>query len=197
MEKIIPFFELKGQRYEIKRTRYLLAEYDKLAQESNLSKEDKTSATKAMALLNEVKKYAEMMQELEEKFFETLDEKDEKKYLKAKEFYNKAFDELNTFEAENNGTAKVQKAGIDILEQIAIKGLAEQHFNFDENKATKIWEDFVEEVGNKETVEWLSAMSRCLFSGDNEDEGIKNNSFLSQMRKKAEQQAINRKKMMK
>ena len=190
MNKIIPFFELNGQRYEIKRTRYLLAEYDKLCEESQLSNEDKANAIKAQSLIGDIQKYAEKTKELEEKFFETFDSEDERKYLKAKELYTKALDELTALEVESGNTAKLQKAGIDLLERIAIKGLAEQYFNFDESKAEKIWGDYVDTIGNNATIEWLTGMSECLFR---EDEEVEENSFLSQMRAKAEQRAINRK----
>ena len=190
MSKIIPFFELNGQRYEIKRTRYLLAEYDKLGEESQLSNEDKANAIKAQSLIGDIQRYAEKVKELEEKYFETFDDEDERKYLKIKALYESKLDELTKLEVESGSTSKLQKVGIDLLERIAIKGLAEQYFNFDESKAEKIWGDYVDTIGNNATIEWLTGMSECLFR---EDEEVEENSFLSQMRKKAEQQAINRK----
>ena len=190
MSKIIPFFELNGQRYEIKRTRYLLAEYDKLGEASQLSNEDKANAIKAQSLIGDIQRYAEKVKELEEKYFETFDDEDERKYLKIKSLYESKLDELTKLEVESGSTTKLQKAGIDLLEKIAIKGLAEQYFNFDESKAEKIWDDYVDTIGNNATIEWLTGMSECLFR---EDEEVEENSFLSQMRKKAEQQAINRK----
>ena len=190
MSKIIPFFELNGQRYEIKRTRYLLAEYDKLGDESQLSNEDKANAIKAQSLIGDIQRYAEKVKELEEKYFETFDDEDERKYLKIKSLYESKLDELTKLEVESGSTSKLQKAGIDLLERIAIKGLAEQYFNFDESKAEKIWGDYVDTIGNNATIEWLTGMSECLFR---DEEELEENSFLSQMRKKAEQQAINRK----
>lgn len=190
MNKIIPFFELNGQRYEIKRTRYLLAEYDKLGEESQLSNEDKANAIKAQSLIGDIQRYAEKVKELEEKYFETFDDEDERKYLKIKALYESKLDELTKLEVESGSTTKLQKAGIDLLEKIAIKGLAEQYFNFDESKAEKIWGDYVDTIGNNATIEWLTGMSECLFR---DEEELEENSFLSQMRKKAEQQAINRK----
>ena len=190
MNKIIPFFELNGQRYEIKRTRYLLAEYDKLGEESQLSNEDKANAIKAQSLIGDIQRYAEKVKDLEEKYFETFDDEDERKYLKIKSLYEVKLEELTALEVESGSTAKLQKAGIDLLERIAIKGLAEQYFNFDESKAEKIWGDYVDTIGNNATIEWLTGMSECLFR---EDEEVEENSFLSQMRAKAEQRAINRK----
>ena len=188
--KITPFFELNGQKYEIKRTRYLLAEYDKLGEESQLSNEDKANAIKAQSLIGDLQRYAEKLKELEEKYFETFDDEDERKYLKCKALYEVKLDELTTLEVESGSTTKLQKAGIDLLEKIAIKGLAEQYFNFDENKAQMIWEQYADKIGNNATIEWLTGMSECLFR---DDEEVEENSFLSQMRAKAEQRAINRK----
>jgi hypothetical protein len=190
MSKIIPFFELNGQRYEIKRTRYLLAEYDKLGDESQLSNEDKANAIKAQSLIGDIQRYAEKVKELEERYFETFNDEDERKYLKIKALYEVKLEELTALEVESGSTSKLQKAGIDLLEKIAIKGLAEQYFNFDESKALAIWEQYADKIGNNATIEWLTGMSECLFR---EDEEVEENSFLSQMRKKAEQKAINRK----
>lgn len=190
MNNIIPFFELNGQRYEIKRTRYLIAEYDKLGRENELSNEDKQNAVRLQSLIGDVRKYAEKLKELEEKFFDTFDSEDERKYLKAKELYEKSLAELTELEVNTGSTARLQKISIDILEKVAIKGLAEQYFNFDEVKAKAIWEQYADNLGNNATVDWLNAMGECLFG---EEEKEEENSFLAQMRKKAEQKAINRK----
>lgn len=190
MERIIPFFELDGKRYEIKRTRYLLAEYDKLTNETNFSKEDKANAVKAQSLIADVQKYGEKVRELEAIFFETFDDIDERKYLKAKELYDKALDELTKLEVESGSTAKLQKQGIDLLEKIAIMGLAEQ-YNMEYKTAEKLWEQYADSIGNDKTVEWLSGMSECLFGNDDE---VEENSFLSQMRKRRENKANIRKK---
>ena len=190
MNKIIPFFELNGQRYEIKPTRWLIAEYDKLGEESQLSNEDKANAIKAQSLIGDIQRYAEKVKELEEKYFETFDDEDERKYLKCKALYETKLEELTELEVESGSTSKLQKAGIDLLEKIAIKGLAEQYFDFNEKHAEEIWGKYVEKIGNNATIEWLTGMSECLFR---EDEEVEENSFLSQMRAKAEQRAINRK----
>ena len=191
MNKIVPFFELNGQKYEIKPTRWLIAEYDKISEESNFSVEEKATAVKAQALIADVQRYAEKTKEFEEKYFETFDSEDERKYLACKALYEKKFEEFTRFELENGSVGKMQKAGIDVLEKIAIKGLAEQYFDFQEKQAQKLWESYVDTLPNKEVVvEWLGAMSECLFRNEEE---IEENSFLAQMRKKAEEKAVNRK----
>ena len=190
MNKIIPFFELNGQRYEIKPTRYLIAEYDKLGDQNELSNEDKENAIKTQALIGDIQRYGEKVKELEERYFETFDDEDERKYLKIKALYEKKLDELTKLEVETGSTTKLQKAGIDLLERIAIKGLAEQYFDFNEKHAEEIWGKYVEKIGNNATIEWLTGMSECLFRNEEE---LEENDFLSQMRARKEQQALKRK----
>lgn len=190
MKNIIPYFELNGKKYEIKRTRYLLAEYQKLTEESNLSNDDKENAIKVQGLIGDIKRYAEKTKELEDKFFETFDDEDERKYLKAKELYERKLEELTRLEIESGCTIRLQKQGVDLLEKIAIRGIAEQYFDFDEAKAKAIWEQYAELLGNDSTIEWLNAMNECLFRNTEE---VEDNSFLSQMRKRAEERATNRK----
>lgn len=194
MKNITPFFELNGQRYEIKKTRYLIAEYDKLSKENELSNEDKANAIKAQSLIEDVKKYANKTLELEEKYFETFDDEDERKYLKVKALYDKALATLAEFESETNSTSKLQKAGIDLLEKIAIKGLAEQYFELNEAKGTEVWEAFANTLESHEQIqEWLTYMADCLFN--EEDEKEETNSFLSQMRQRDREKSENRKKL--
>jgi hypothetical protein len=190
MNNIVPFFEVNGVRYEVKKTRWLLAEYQRLQEQSQLSPEIKQNATKVERLLGDLKRYAEKTKELWEKFCETFDDEDERKYLKAKSLYDDTHYELAKLEAETGSFEKVNKAGIDLLERVAIKGVAEQHFGCDEQRATAVWCQFVEENGKTKAGEWLSAMAECLFS-DDEEEG--KNDFLSQMKHRAEEKAFNRK----
>lgn len=197
MKNLIPFFELNGQRYEIKRTRYLLAEYDKLADESTLTNEDKTNAVKAQSIIAEIQKYGKKADEYWEKLLENPSKETKENYYMFKEMYDKALEELAKLEAETGSTTKLQKEGINLLEKMAIKGIAEQYFNFDESKATAIWEQFVDTMPNHNAVaEWLTGMSECLFSND-ETEVTEENSFLSQMRLRAEQKANFRKNAIK
>lgn len=183
MDKITPFFELDGKRYEIKRTRYLLAEYDKLTTESNLSNEDKANAVKAQSLISDIQRYAKLTQELWEVFTQTFNDEDERKYLKAKALYEHSLDELTKLEVESGCTTKLQKAGLDLLEKIAILGLAEQYFDNDYSKGEAIWVRFVEKYGKSNAAEWLSAMSECLFSEESEEE---ENPFLAKVREMKE-----------
>lgn len=182
MEKLIPFFEVEGKRYEIKRTRYLLAEFNKLRNETELSKEDNVNVGKAQSLIDDIKKYGEKLKEREEIFFETYDPEDERKYLKVKELYENALGELTKLEAETKSITRARKLSFGNLEKIVIIGLQEQYaMSYDEAK--KLWETFVDENGNDTAVDWLDAMSRNLFVKDEEEE----NPFVAQAKAKEEQ----------
>ncbi len=181
MNNLTPFFELDGVRYEINRTRYLVAEYDKISEENNVSNEDKQNVLRAQSFLNDLQKYEKKKRELEDIFFDTLDDEDERKYLKVKALYDNAMSEFTALEIENNSIARLQKNVVDILEKIAIKGLAEQYFHMNMDEATKLWERFVDSMeSHNKVAEWLNAMSECLFGDEREEE---DNSFLSQKRK--------------
>ncbi len=190
MKNITPFFEFEGKRYEISKNRYLMAEYQKLQEQHTLSNEDKINAIKLQSLVGDITKYAEKMKELQDIYFEKFDDESENKYLRIKKLYEQKLDELTILEVESGSSVALQKASVDILEQVAIKGLAQKYFNFDERKASEVWCGFVEEIGNNATVEWLTFMAECLFK----EEETENDDFLSQMRKMKQQQAINRKK---
>ena len=80
-------------------------------------------------------------------------------------------------------TGALKSSDIYLLEKIAILGIAEQYFAMDYTKAETVWIKFVETLGKANVPEWLSAMSECLFA---DEEEVKENSFLAQMRAKAE-----------
>lgn len=180
--RINPYFEVNGQRYELKATRYLIAEYQRIGKEVEISNEDKQNAVKAQNFIADIKKYLLKTKELEDKYFETFDDEDERRYLKAKALYENKLNELAKFETETGSTARLQEQGVMVLEKTAIIGLAEQYFNFNQNQAKIVWDEFVETIDKETKEEWLSYMSDCLFKTNEEE--VQENSFLSQMREK-------------
>lgn len=179
LEKIIPYIELNDRKYEIKTTRYLLAEYEKEVQRNQFSNEMQSKAAKSVSLSRRVAKYSEKLEELENRYLETFDEEDKRKYLSMQSLYDEAYNALLKDEAENVVLRTAQKTMLDMLEQIAIKGLAEQHFDGDYEKGKSLWEQYVEVIGESEAVEWLFAMQECLFTKENKES---ENSFLAKMR---------------
>ena len=189
--RITPFFEIDGNRYEFKRTRWLIAEYKRLNEENPLSDEDKSNAIKASNLVADAKKFAEKAEECWNKLCDEPTPENQRVYLMFKSMSDNAIAEYNEFVAINNTLHKATKHSVNILEMVAIKALAEQYFGFNENLAKQMWEKFVESNENHDKVaEWLQAMAECLFV-DDEDED-ENNSFLAQKRKADEERANNR-----
>lgn len=181
MSKLTPYFEVNGNKYEIKRTRYLLAEYDKLSNLTNITNEDKQNGIKAQKLITDVQKLAVKLEELENKYFEDFtNEIAKKQYDACNMAYEEALAKLAKFESEHESTQKLQKAGINILEQIVIISLCE-NYKLSNNEATEVWESYVDYVGKNFATEWLGAMSECIFGEQEEGE---ENSFLSQMKAK-------------
>lgn len=187
--RINPYFEINKIRYEIKPTRFLIAEYEKIGDSQNISKEDKVNAVKLQNMANQLKGLAEKLNELKETYYADMTNKQAKAQYKAcKEEYDEAFEELATFEIESGSTNKLQKETINVLERIAILGLAEQYFDNDADKANDVWCSWVDTVSKDTATEWLVEMSNNLFGADEEDES----SFLAQVRAKKEERANNK-----
>ena len=195
MKKINPFFEVNGNRFEIKATRYLLAEYDKMTRESNIDAEQKENIVKVQRLSEEAKKFAEKLEILEAKYFETFDDEDERKYKKCREMYEQIVDRISHIEASTDCTKVAIEASARILETLVIVALAEQYFNFNKELAKQTWEAYVESLpSHNVAIEWLNLMADSLFTAD-ETESTED--FFAQKRKEAEQNAENRRKALK
>ena len=189
MKNITPFFEINGQRYEIKATRYLMLQYQKIGETVSLSEEDKFNSLKLQNMATETKELLEKLKVLKEDYYADMTDKTKKALYKAcKEAYDEAFEEMARFEIDCDSTKKLQKASIDALEKIAIWGLAEQYFDNDYKKGEEIWCAFVDDVGTTTATEWLMAMSECLFTTEKDGD---EHPFLKQMRAKSKKNSQN------
>jgi hypothetical protein len=189
--KLAPYFDLNGTRYEFKRTRWLIAEYEKLGREMALSAEDKADSMKASNLMADAKRFAEKTQEMWEILCEKPTPENRATYSMFKEMSDEAIEKYNDFIAKNDTVNTSFKRSIDILEKIAIKALAEQYFGFNEVAAKQTWEQFVDTMDDHNKVgEWLIAFGDCLFVDDDNEE---DNGFLAQKRKMDEERENNRK----
>lgn len=189
--RITPYFELNGNRYEFKRTRWIIAEYRRLNEENPLSEEDKANAIKASNLVADVKKFAEKEKECWEKLCDEPTEENQRVYLMFKGMSDKAIADYNAFVSTNNTLQTATKHSIDILEIVAIKSLAEQYYSGNENLARQTWEQFVDEIDDHNKVaEWLNAMAECLFGEEDNEEDT---GFLAQKRKADMERENNRK----
>lgn len=182
MFELNPYIIVDGQQYEVRRTRHLLAEYDKLTRESknNATTQDRQTSTNIALIQEDIKKYKDKEEEYLEKFCETGAEEDKRRYLTFKKLKEEV---LEKFISLSDDVEHVAKKSLDILEKIAIMGIAENHFRsgdiIDYDSAKSIWEKFVDEKGTEEATEWLLAMNEVLFTETKKED---ENSFLYKFR---------------
>jgi hypothetical protein len=190
--RINPYFELEGNRYEIKRTRWLINEYKKLGEETPLSADDKANAITANNLVADAKKFADKANELWDKLCENPTPENKATYFMFKEMSDEAIAKYNEFITKNDAVNNSFKHTIDILEKTIIKGLEEQYFNGNSGLARQTWEMFVDtQESHDDVAEWLMAAADSLF-GEDDNEEVKDD-FLSRKRKADMERENNRK----
>lgn len=183
MERMIPFFEVNGKRYEIKRTRYVMAEFDKRKSEISLSNDEEKEYVKEQDKNKLLEKLSARKDELYENYITTFDEKDEELYNKACVAYDKLLDEISAME---NVSGKYHKRILDLGEQMVIESLKWDKDGKQvrtDKEATDLWETYVNEVGKTAASELVAYTMQYLVGGDEEEE----NPFVVQARAKAEQ----------
>jgi hypothetical protein len=185
----IPFFETNGQRYEIKRNRYLQAEFDKMKEEIQMTEDEQIAYAKETDFENRLEKLLKRKEELYDKYLETFDDKDEDIYKKACDAYDKFIEENGKLESV---ISKQKKRMLDMGEELIIKALQinEKGENIrTPEQANDIWCNFVDEVGEYTTVEFVAFTLSYIVGADEDIE----NPFLTQAKAKAEQKANMRK----
>lgn len=183
-------FKANGNTYEIKRTNYLIAEFDKIKNENRtLNAEEEQGLVILQDKYMAIERLAKRVLELENKYYETFDEKDGEIYERAKAHYDKQLEELARLEVTQNGvTLKAQKASIENAKRILIKALQVDRKGNQirtEQEANEIWDCFVEDNGTESSNEWLVWFINYLTGNDK----VEDDPFVSQAKAKAEQKA--------
>lgn len=182
-KKIIPFFEVDGKRYEIRRTRYVLAEFEKRKEELSLSADEEKEYVKEQDKNKQLEKLSQRKEELYEKYLDTFNEEDEEKYKRASVAYDTL---LNEISAMKNIMGAYHKKIIDLGEQLIIASL-----QWDDNgktirtldEANQIWNSYVDEVGKNSATEFVAYTTQYLVGGDEDEQ----NPFVAQAKARAEQ----------
>jgi hypothetical protein len=189
----IPCFEVNGKTYEIKRNRYLQAEFDEMQKDITLTDEEQVAYAKEQDFDARLEKLRERKDELYAKYLETFDEADEEMYRKALTAYNRLIDEAKEIESISG---KQRKQMIDMGEKLIIKGLQINHKGDTirtEDEAKSIWEAFVEENGQVVAIQFVAFTVNYIMGGDEDIE----NPFIAQAKAKAEQKASMKKGIVK
>ena len=184
----IPYFEVNGKRYEIKRTRYLMAEFDKQKSEIELTADEEVQIAKEEEKSNALEKLSKRKEELYDKYLETFDEGDYEVYNRACSAYDRLLDEIGKLE---NVSAKHRQKTIDVAERIIIRSLqlnedGEEIRTADE--ANDIWCAYVDEFGKIAAMQFVVFAANYIVGNDEENE----NPFVAQAKAKAEQRAQKR-----
>lgn len=181
----IPFFEVDGKTYEIKRNRYLQAEFDEMQKSIELTEEEQLAYAKEQEFEARAEKLRDRRDELYAKYLETFDEADEEMYNKANNAFQKMLDEAGHIESVSG---KIKRQMIDVGEQLIIKGLQinDKGDNIrTEDEAKSIWESFVEKNGQIIAIQFVGYFTNYIMGGDEDIE----NPFIAQAKAKAEQRA--------
>jgi hypothetical protein len=189
----IPFFEVNGNKYEIKRNRYLQAEFDEIKKGLEMSDEEQVAYAKEKEFDDRLKKLRTRKDELYAKYLETFDEADEEMYRKAALAFDRLIEEAATIESISG---KQSQKMIDAGEQLIIKALQidkDGKTIRSEEEANSIWSDFVDEFGKVNTIEFVVFTVNYIIGGDEDME----NPFITQAKAKAEQKASMKKGIVK
>ena len=183
--KNIPYFEINGNRYEIKKNRYLQAEFDEMKRNNSLSDDEEVEYVKEQDLSDRLEKLSKRKNELYERYLETFEDEYERMYNKALVAYNNLVQELN----ESKGIiGKKRKQMLDMGENLIIKALQNNEKGESirtESEAKDIWADFCMEYGDVVRIEFIVFTINYIIGNDEENE----NPFITQAKARAEQKA--------
>lgn len=189
----IPFFEVNGKKYEIKRNRYLQAEFDEIKKGFEMSDEEQIAYAKEQEFDDRLEKLRTRKDELYAKYLETFEEADEEMYRKASLAFDRLIEEAAKIESVSG---KQRQRMIHAGEQIIIKALQidkDGKTIRTEEEANSIWSDFKSEFGQVNTIEFVIFTVNYIIGGDEDME----NPFITQAKAKAEQKASMKKGIVK
>lgn len=181
----IPTFEIDGKKYEIRRNRYLNAEFDDMKHDMEMTDEEQALYIKERDFQERLEKLADRKDELYAKYLETFDEEDEELYNRACKAYDALIDESMHIESVS---AKQRQNMIDMGEKLIIKALqidSKGNTIRTEEEANDIWSRFVEENGKVVAIQFITFTMNYILGGDEESD----NPFIAQAQAKAEQKA--------
>lgn len=186
---LAPYFEVNGNRYEIRRSRYLMVEFEKIRESSKIADDDPKNLIKLREKVVRLDTLKTRVDELYDEYLETFSDEAKAKYETAQAAYDKLFDEVAPALGKDGVMTRVSKAGADNAEKLVIVALQRGEDGKvirSKEEAENIWCSWVDEVGQKVAQEWLNALIEHITG---EDEREDDNSFLAQAKARAEQSA--------
>ena len=197
MENLTPTFTVNGIEYELKRTRALMVEWQKINKENHLDEENSNKFLEIQQSLVETQKEIESLSgrldtAREEYYDDPTNEDKKSKFLALKELLREAQKPLIDAKSEEmQFTERATKILLDNYEKAIIFAISEQH-NMSKSSAEKLWQDFVEEIGVGKASQWVYAIGDTLFNTEESE-----NDFLSKKRAREQEIMIARNKIRK
>lgn len=191
--KLIPFFEVNGKKYELKTTRHLRVLYaDKLGE---LKKTNQLDEDKSIDMLDfnrfadELAQIGEKFENAKDEYFNDIRNKDKKETYQAfKELYTEMLEEMKSKKEEMKLLNENLANQINIYEEMIVEAIVEQ-YETSKKEAERIWKDFVDEIGMQNAQTWIVSIGQEMFESEVQESG-----FLEQRRLKMQKQAENRKR---
>lgn len=190
MSKIIPFFEVEGERYEIERTRFLECEYEKITQTSQMAEEDERAFANYARLQAEYEEIAGKFREAKDSYYSDITNKTLKEQYKAfKELHDEKYQEIVDFGLKNKdfSTQKIENKAYENGLKLLIVALTHK-YHISDAEAKSVWDKYIEHFGMQTAKEWILFMVQSLFEREEEEDP-----FLKQAKAKAIQRAEQRK----
>ena len=197
MENLKPILTINDKDYEIKKTRSLMVEFQRV---SNENKVDEDVASKYLEIQSNFEDIEKQITVLGLKCDEALSDlandptnADKKaKYDALKKLVKEAQKPLLDGKSEEmQYMNKLTKIMLDNYEKCIIFALSEQ-YDMSRKSAEELWTSFVDEVGVKEASQWIYAIGDTLFNQEAQEDN-----FLTRKRARQQQMLEARKKIQK
>lgn len=177
MEKLKPTIVIDGNTYEIKKTRALMVEFQRICKQNPL---DETDENKYLAVKQsideievEINAIAKKLESAREDYLnDPTNEEKKATYNALKKVFKEAQKPLLDNKSEESLFAnKLTKLLLDNYEKAIIFALSEQ-YNMSLSKAQELWESFVSEQGVNMAAQWVYAIGDTLFNTEVDEDGF-------------------------
>ena len=194
MENLKPVFTVNGKDYELKRTRALMVEFQKISESNKLSEEDANRYLSVKDTFDEMEKELSLLSEkldnARNAYYDDPTNADKKaKFEALKKLVKETQKPLVDGKSEEmQYLNKMTKIMLDNYEKAIIFAISEQ-YDMSMTNAEKLWGEFVDEVGIANASQWVYAIGDTLFNQEANE-----NDFLAKKRVQQQQRLLARKK---
>lgn len=194
MENLKPVFTVNGKDYELKRTRALMVEFQKISENNKLGEEDANKYLSIRDTFDEMEKELSLLSEkldnARNAYYDDPTNADKKaKFEALKKLVKETQKPLVDGKSEEmQYLNKMTKIMLDNYEKAIIFAISEQ-YDMSMTNAEKLWGEFVDEVGIANASQWVYAIGDTLFNQEANE-----NDFLAKKRVQQQQRLMARKK---